>query len=305
VSHRFGFAGTSDYAADCLRRLVVEGIEPAFVLTQPDRPAGRNRRLTAPPAALAARELGLTVIAPEHAIDALPTIAAAGVAAVAICAYGQILPAALLAAVPWLNVHPSLLPRWRGAAPIERAILAGDTETAVAVIETTLALDAGPVVSVDRFPLEGLDAGAAMNRSLELGVPRLAAALRACAAGTLVSTPQREEGITYAHKLGAVDRPLDPAVGVRDALLRVRALAPHIGATIVLGGERLVVWRAERADVALEPGAVRADHGAIAVGFGDGALSLLELQAPGKRSLSAAALLRGWRKPLGPATGAG
>jgi methionyl-tRNA formyltransferase len=220
----------------------------------------------------------------------------------AICAYGQLIPAALLDAVPWINLHPSILPRWRGAAPVERAILAGDTETGVAVMMVTAELDAGPLVSLDRFPL-GVedDAGAVMARSLAIGVPRLAAALADPAAAARDAVPQEAGGVTYAAKLTADDRRLDPAGPVAVAHRRVRALSPHIGAVLELGGERFTVWAAWPTDDAVAAGAVIADDGRVVAGFADGALELVRLQAPGKRAMTAAELLRGWRRPLGPA----
>jgi methionyl-tRNA formyltransferase len=302
VRDTLGFAATSVYGADCLRRLVTAGAAIRVVLTQPDRPAGRRRRPTPPPAAEAARELGLPLLQPERAGDALADLQTAGVRAMGICAYGQLIPDALLAALPWVNLHPSALPRWRGAAPVERTILAGDTETAAAVMAVVRELDAGPIAALEPFPVAPrATAGDVMTRSLELGVPPLAAALTAAAAGELATTPQASDGVTYAHKLTADDRLLDPAEPVALADRRVRALAPHIGAALVVGGQRVLVWRAEPAAVALAPGAVAADGGRLVVGFADGALELLDVQAAGKRTMAAAELLRGWRGPVGPA----
>jgi methionyl-tRNA formyltransferase len=306
VSDRLGFAATSAYGAECLRRVVAAGAPIEIVLTQPDRPAGRSRRPTAPPAADAARELGLPVLQPERAVDAAAELRAAGVAAMGICAYGQLLPDELLAAFPWVNLHPSALPRWRGAAPVERAILAGDTTTAAAVMAVVAELDAGPVATMVPLEIGPRDnAGDVMERSLELGAPPLAAALSAAAAGSLATTPQAAVGVTYAHKLTADDRRLDPHGPVLDADRRVRALAPHIGAAILLAGERCIVWRAAPAVAELGAGEVSGTDGRLLIGFADGALEIDEIQPAGKRSMAAGELLRGWRGPLGPATRAG
>ncbi len=279
------------------------GTPIALVLSQPDRPAGRRRQPTPPPVAVAARELGLPLVQPERAGEAAPAVEDAGLAAMAICAYGQLVRPPLLDALPWLNLHPSLLPRWRGAAPVERALMAGDAETGVAIMELVPALDAGPVAALERWPVgPDDDAGAVMGRALELGVPLLARALDAAAAGRLAAVPQSEEGVTYAEKLVRADRLLDPTQPARASHDRVRALSPHIGAQLRLGGQDVVVWRTERTGETLPPGEVAADGRRILVGFADGALAVAELQAPGKRRLDAATFLRGWRGALGPAT---
>jgi methionyl-tRNA formyltransferase len=275
------------------------------VLTQPDRPAGRRRVPTPPPVAVAAGELGLELLQPERARDAADALS--GFRAVALCAYGQLVPASLLALAPWLNLHPSLLPRWRGAAPVERAILAGDAETGVCVMRLVEALDAGGILSRQAFPIAPRDdAGAVMARALELGVPALAVALAAAASGADVDgTPQVEAGVTYAEKLERADRLLDPAEPVAVADRRVRALSPHVGAVLALGGVPAIVWRATVVDAALEPGAVARADRTLLCGFSGGALSLDLVQLPGKRALPAAELLRGLRRELGPATRAG
>lgn len=303
MSDALGFAATSAYGADCLRRTVAAGADVRVLLTQPDRPAGRSRRPTPPPAVAVARELGIDVLQPERAADALPGLEAAGVRAMGICAYGQLLPTPLLDALPWVNLHPSALPRWRGAAPVERAILAGDTSTAAAVMAVVPELDAGPVAALLPFGIGARDdAGAVMERSLDLGAPPLARALAQAAAGELQADPQADDGVLYAHKLTAADRLLDPARPRADADRRVRALSPHIGAAIALAGERFVVWRASPVADELDEGQVLAGDGRIVVGFADAALSLELLQPPGKRPMEAAELLRGRRTPLHPAT---
>jgi methionyl-tRNA formyltransferase len=302
VSHGLGFAATSAYGAECLRRVVAAGAEIRVVLTQPDRPAGRNRRPTPPPAAGVAAELGIPLLQPERAADALPDLRTAGVAAMGICAYGQLLPPTLLDAFPWVNLHPSALPRWRGAAPVERAILAGDTSTAAAVMAVVQELDAGPVAASIPFGIGARDnAGDVMERSLDRGAPQLAVALAQAAAGTLRTMPQATDGVLYAHKLTAADRLLDPRGSVTDADRRVRALAPHIGAALLLAGERFVVWRAVPVGDTVATGDVAAADGRLLVGFADGTLEIETIQPGGKRAMAAGELLRGRRGPLGPA----
>lgn len=274
------------------------------MVSQPDRPAGRNRRPTPPPVAALAQELGLPLVQPERAIDAHDALARLRPAAIAICAYGQILPPELLQIAPWLNLHPSLLPRWRGAAPIERALMAGDVETGVAVMRTEAELDAGPVVDLERFAIgPDDDAGELERRALELGVPALVRALAAAQAGTLDWVPQAADGVTYAAKLERADRLIDPlADGALETANRVRALRPRLGALLALDGETTVVWRVAPTQEPLAPGEVRTVGEALAIGLWGGSLLVTELQSPGKRALPAADWLRGRRTPPTAAT---
>jgi methionyl-tRNA formyltransferase len=291
---RIAFFGTSAFAAGALERLVREdGIDVAAVVSQPDRRAGRGRRSATPPAAAAARELGLPVIQDEHASEHPP-----GVDAGAVVAFGQILRPPLLGAYPLYNLHPSLLPRWRGAAPIERAIMAGDRETAAAVIELVAELDAGPVHGLERFPIApGDDAGAVAGRALDLGVPLLAAALRGETSGH-----EQEGEPTYAHRIGPEDRRIDwgrPAAEIAD---RVRALSPHIGARAELDGLPVTVWRATAVDGEGEPGEVTAAGDALQIAAATGAVDIRALQPAGKRRMTAAEFLRGRQTPPARAT---
>ena len=291
---RIAFFGTSAFAAGALERLVREdGIDVATVVSQPDRRAGRGRRAATPPAAVAARELGLPVVQEERASERPPAVEAG-----AVVAFGQILRPPLLGAYPLFNLHPSLLPRWRGAAPIERAIMAGDRETAAAVIELVAELDAGPVHGLERFPIgPGDDAGAVAERALDLGVPLLAAALRGETCGRA-----QEGDPTYAHRIGPDDRRVDwsrPAAEIAD---RVRALSPHIGARAELDGLPVTVWRAAAAAGAGTPGAVTGGGESLRIGAGEGVVEVRELQPAGKRRMSAAEFLRGRPTPPARAT---
>jgi methionyl-tRNA formyltransferase len=237
---RLAVAATAPLGADVLEQLAAAH-EIAYLLTRPDAPRGRGRRVASPPAKEAAERLGIPVRQPER--PELPE----PVDAVVVCAYGLLIPQSLLDQTLWLNVHPSLLPRWRGAAPVERAILAGDEETGVTIHETVAALDAGPIAAQERFPIGDDDAGAIVERS---------AAVAARLLGDVLPrpsfSPQPEEGVTYAAKIGPEDRELhldDPL----DAWRRVRALSPHIGAWTTLNGRRVTVWRARLADGAFVP----------------------------------------------------
>ena len=296
---RVGFAGTNAWAALALARLVAApGIEIALVVSQPDRPAGRGRKPAAPPVAVAARELGLELAQPERAAGALPLLTASGVEAVALIAYGALVPRALLDALPFVNLHPSALPRWRGAAPVERALMAGDGEGAVAAMLLVEELDAGPVAALECFAIgPDDDAGVVYDRALELGLPPLARALADAAAGRLATVPQVGEP-TYAAKIVAEDRRLDAAFPARTLHDRVRALSPHIGARLALEGAPHVIWRTAVRASGPPAGGLERMGDALVLGCGDGALELLELQPPGGRRMGAAAWLRGLRGEL-------
>jgi methionyl-tRNA formyltransferase len=227
---RFGVAATAPFGADVLERLAARH-DVAFVLTRPDAPAGRGRRLAAPAAKLVADRLGLPVLQPER-----PQIEP--VDAMIVAAYGLLIPEALLEEALWLNVHPSLLPRWRGAAPVERAIMAGDAETGVSIHRTVKELDAGPIAAQAAFVIEDEDdAGRVYARGAELAADLLEGVL---AEEEPHFEPQADEGATYADKIAAEDRELDLA-DPEHAVRVVRALSPHIGARARLDGRDLLV----------------------------------------------------------------
>jgi methionyl-tRNA formyltransferase len=294
---RVAFFGTSAFGAGALHRLAAQpGIDIVAVVSQPDRPAGRGRRTAAPPVATAAAELGLQLIQSGQASTDPP---AADVGAVV--AFGQILRPPLLGRYALFNLHPSLLPRWRGAAPIERALMAGDTETGVAVIELVAELDAGPVHALERFRVgPDDDAGAVAARALDLGVPLLAQALR----GETTGREQVGE-VTYAAKIEPGDRHIDwrtPATAVAD---QVRALSPHIGARAELDGRPVTFWKAH-VTVTPEgsvPGtATVGGTESLQIACGVGAVEVLELQPSGKRRMAVGEYLRGLRTPPARAT---
>ncbi len=260
---RIAVAATAPFGADVLERLAARN-EIAFLLTRPDAPQGRGRRLAAPPAKEAAERLGIPVHQPAR-----PELPPDAVELVVVCAYGLLIPESILGEALWVNVHPSLLPRWRGAAPVERAILAGETETGVTIHRTIKELDAGPIAAQESFPIgPDDDAGAVYARAAELAATLLERALP-----DPVFEPQPAEGATYADKIGPADRELDLSDPV-DAWLRVRALSPHIGARAELAGRRVTVWRA------------RLDQGVFVP---------LEIQPEGRRRMSYEEFLRGVR----------
>jgi methionyl-tRNA formyltransferase len=226
---RIGVAATAPLGADVLERLAATH-DVAFLLTRPDAPRGRGRKLAAPPAKEAALALGIPVHQPEK--PELP----ADVDRVVVAAYGLYIPPRLLERSLFLNVHPSLLPRWRGAAPVERAILAGDDQTGVTIHETVAELDAGPIAAQETFAIGEMDAGEVFARAGET-----AAALLDRVLDEPAFEPQHGEG-TYAEKIGPDDRRLDLDDPV-DAWRRVRALSPHIGAWAELHGRRVTIWR--------------------------------------------------------------
>ena len=283
------FLGTSGFAAAVLERLADSPHRPQLVVTRPDRPAGRGRRLSAPPVADAARALGLELDQPAsvNADEARERIAAAAPDVVIVCAFGALIREPLLSDYEMLNVHPSLLPRWRGAAPVERAIMAGDEETGVCIMRVTAALDSGDVFRMGREPIAPDDTYGTLT-------PRLQALSADLLLGVLderpEAVPQTEDGVTYAEKIGPADRTLDPAApaAVNDRV--VRALSPHIGARVALPGDgaMLGVLRA----AVREPGAageLRVEDGRLFLG----GLELLEVQPAGGRPMDAAAYLRG------------
>lgn len=293
------YLGTSSFAVAVLERLAASAHRPVLVVTRPDRPRGRGRALAPPPAADAARALDIPLAQPEsvNAPEALEQITAAEPEAVCICAYGGLIKEPLLSAYPMFNVHPSLLPRWRGAAPVERAIEAGDPETGVSIMRPTAELDAGPVCLQRAEPIHADDDYGALARRLE----RLSGGLLVEALDTGPDfREQPREGVTYAEKIEAADRRLDPSFDPAALERRVRALTPHIGAFAELdGGERLGVRGATvtRDGPGAQPGALVAAGERLFLGCHGGALELLEVQPPGKRAMPATDWLRG--RPAG------
>jgi methionyl-tRNA formyltransferase len=285
------YLGTSPFAVAVLERLAASDHRPQLVVTRPDRPRGRGRKLQAPPVADAARELGIEVIQPEsvNSDEARAAISAARPDAVAICAFGAYIREPLLSEHPMWNVHPSLLPRWRGAAPVERAIMAGDTETGVTIMRPTAEMDGGPVCLVGTEEIRpDDDYGSLAGRLQALGGELLVRAFDELP--EFVEQPL--DGVTLADKIGPEDRRLDPAMGATALERRVRALTPHIGAFIDRE-PRLGVRRAAVAEARAEEGELAERDGHLLYGTADGALELLEVVPAGSRPMDAASYLRG------------
>jgi len=299
---RTAYLGTSEFAAAVLRRLAGSDHRPALVVAPPDRRKGRGRHSGPPPAADAARELGLELLQTEDVNEeaALGRIRAAGPAAIAVCAFGQLIREPLLSEWPMLNVHPSLLPRWRGAAPIERAIIAGDERTGVSVMRVTAGLDSGPVALREEVPIAPEDDFEGLSDKLaRLGGELLVEALDELERGELGFDAQDDEQATYAEKIGAAERRLDPGRPAAELARTVRALTPHVGAYLELGGDgRLGVRRARAVDVNVKQGEMKAEWGALLLGCCRGALRLEVVQPSGGRPMAADAYLRGHPVPV-------
>ena len=294
---RILFAGTPDFAVASLRKLISRGFPPVAVFTQPDRPAGRGREPQASPVKQAALAAGIPVHQPPslREDEAREEIASLKPDLMVVVAYGLILPAAILE-IPvhgcW-NIHASLLPRWRGAAPIQRAIEAGDGETGVCIMQMDTGLDTGPIIHQERITLDGSETGGSLHdRLAALGADTLLICLRRLTGGErLRPIAQPGRGVSYAGKLDKREARIDWSEPAALLERRVRAFDPWPVAWCSIAGERTRIWRAAviRDSAGLSPGSViRADRRGIDVATGRDTLRLLELQPPGKRRMSAA-----------------
>ena len=280
------YIGSSDFSLRVLAAAAPQ-LAPALVVTRAPAAKGRGRHVAPTPLAAGARELGLAVVEPARLADAAEQIAAVAPDLVVLCAYGGMVREPLLSRYEILNVHPSLLPRWRGAAPIERAIMAGDALTGVSLMRLVAELDAGPVCRAAAVPIETEDDyGTLSARLADLGGALVATAL----AGPREYLEQELDGVTYAEKLTPADRELDPERPAVELERRVRALHPHVGARLPGG---LGVLAARLATRTTPAGALAAQDGRLYYGATPGALELLRVQPPGGRAMDAAAYLRG------------
>jgi methionyl-tRNA formyltransferase len=294
------YLGTSAFASSVLRRLAESSHRPTLVVTPPDSRRGRGRKTQPPPVAQAARDLALDLIQVEsvNADDARERIAAAAPDIGAICAFGQLIREPLLSELELLNVHPSLLPRWRGAAPIERAILAGDGRTGVAIMRLTAGLDSGPVALAQEVEIGARDFGELSAELANMGGELLVRALDLRARGELEFRDQDDAQATYAEKIEAGERRLDPGASAVELERRVRALSPHVGAYLELaGGERLGVTRGHVGEGEIAAGELVVGDGELLLGCADGVLAITRVKAAGKREMDAADFLRGHEPP--------
>ncbi|HEX6707541.1 MAG TPA: methionyl-tRNA formyltransferase [Albitalea sp.] len=307
---RVAFAGTPEFAQEALARLHAARFDIPLVLTQPDRPAGRGMKLQASPVKAFAVEHGIPIVQPrslrldgkfpDDAKAAREALEAARAEVLVVAAYGLILPPWVLELPPrgCINIHASLLPRWRGAAPIHRAIEAGDATTGITIMQMDAGLDTGDMLLVEPMTIRPDDTTASLHDRLAvLGGRLVVEALEMAACGGLPRTPQPDEGITYAHKIEKSEAQVDwrqPALQIER---RIRAFDPFPGATTTLDGEALKLWRASIETGAGTPGEVlHAGDDGLVVACGEGALRLLELQRPGGKRIAARQWLQG--RPL-------
>ena len=295
------FAGTPEFAASALQALIDAGHDIALVLTQPDRPAGRGMKLKASPVKTLALAHGLPVSQPLtlKTAEAQAEIAAVGAEVMVVAAYGLILPKAVLE-MPTrgcLNIHASLLPRWRGAAPIHRAIEAGDAETGVTIMQMDVGLDTGDMLLTVREPIHADDStGSLHDRLAAQGAQAMVAALAQLDA--LSPQPQPAEGVTYAEKIGKAEAQLDWSLPAEVLHRKIRAFNPFPGTSTLAGGEALKIWQAQLADGAGAPGEVlAADADGVRIACGSGALLATQLQAAGGKRLAAREFLAGHSLP--------
>jgi len=293
------FAGTPEFAAQALAAILDAGFAVPLVLTQPDRPAGRGMKLTASPVKQLALARGLAVDQPERLRTPAQRAAlqAAAPDVLVVAAYGLLLPPEVLTLprLGCINIHASLLPRWRGAAPIHRAIQAGDRQSGITIMQMDEGLDTGPILLARSTPILPEDtAGSLHDRLAALGADLVVEALRRLPEG-LPATPQPQQGVTYAAKISKAEAALDWRRPAAELARAVRAFNPFPGAQGRLGGTTLKIWQAQPADLSGEPGKVLASSPeGIVVACGEGALRLTELQRPGARRMTAREFLAGF-----------
>ena len=296
------FAGTPEFAAQSLSAILTAGHQVELVLTQPDRPSGRGMALRPSPVKALALASGIEVFQPLSLKDpvAQERLRAVDAEVMVVAAYGLILPQAVLDLPRYgcINIHASLLPRWRGAAPIQRAILAGDTETGVCIMQMEAGLDTGPVLLSDHLPIAPDEtAGLLHDKLADLGARLIVKALGRL---PLPASPQSDTGITYAAKIEKAEALLDWRLSAEELERKVRAFNPFPGASTTLEGTQVKIWRAIAVRGAAAPGTIlAADRNGIVVACGEGALCLGELQKAGGKRLSAAQFLTGNALPEG------
>jgi methionyl-tRNA formyltransferase len=299
------FAGTPEFAVPALAALIAAGHQVVMVLTQPDRPAGRGMKLKASPVKVLAEQHQLNVFQPETLKDvaAQARIAEVNADVMIVAAYGLIIPTVVLNMPRFgcYNIHASLLPRWRGAAPIHRSLLAGDAETGVTIMEVVPALDAGAMVSKGVVTITETDTTQSLHDALSAtGAKLMVAAMTTLEAdGVLPATPQDESLVTYAHKLEKSEAAIDWQKSAVEISRQVRAFNPFPVAQSLLKGEVCRIWMATSQAGKANPGEVVSLQDGVLVGCGEGLLHITELQAPGGKRLSAQAFVQGHNLKVG------
>ena len=301
------FAGTPDFAAAALKAIAAAGFEIPLVLTQPDRPKGRGMQLTASPVKQAALELGLTVAQPEklrNNAETLQMLKDTGADVMVVAAYGLILPQEVLDTPKHgcLNIHASLLPRWRGAAPIQRAIEAGDAETGVCIMQMDIGLDTGDVVSEHRYAIQPTDTANEVHDALMgLGAEAIVADLqRLQAEGRLNAVKQPEEGVTYAQKLSKEEARIDWNESADIIERKIRAFNPVPAVWVEYQGKPMKIWRAEAVAQQGRAGEVLScSADGLVVACGENALKITELQPSGSKRMPIAAFAAGHKIEVG------
>jgi methionyl-tRNA formyltransferase len=302
-SLRIAFMGTPDFAVSALRALCETGHDIAAVYCQPPKPAGRGQQVQKTPVHLAAEELGIPVYTPKTLRDAgeQEKFRALNLDVAVVAAYGLILPQAILDTPKkgCINIHASLLPRWRGAAPIQRCLLAGDNESGITIMQMEAGLDTGPMLLQTHIPITVFTTAQSLHDELaKLGAQMIVESLALLMDGGLRSTPQQEDGATYAAKLTRDDGRIDWTHPAAQIERQVRALTPWPGCFFTAGGETIKLLAATYApEQHGAPGTLLDEHFTIACG--EGALRLASVQRPGKKPIDGASLLRGMRAPLG------
>ena len=300
---RFIFMGTPDFALWSLQRIMEAGHNPVCIYTQPPRPSGRGQQVLESPVLKFAKLHGLTIETPQNLKDALAgkVLRSKTADVIVVSAYGLILPAEIVenTAIPCINIHASLLPRWRGAAPIQRAIMAGDDSTGITIMRMSKGLDTGPIIASRKIAIGNDNAGAVHDRVAKLGSEMIVECLDELSKGKLHTTPQATEGITYAHRLHPSDEVIDWKRSAREILLQIRALSPKPGASFRNSGDKWKVFSAEASSSCSggAPGQVLDKD--LTIACGHGTLQPQMIQRPGRKPLPAADVLRGAPVPVG------
>jgi methionyl-tRNA formyltransferase len=298
---KVAFAGTPEFAREALQAILKAGFEVSLVLTQPDRPAGRGMKLQASPVKQLALEHGIAVAQPtslrldgkypDEARAAQAALQAAQPDVMVVAAYGLILPQWVLdlPRLGCLNIHGSLLPRWRGAAPIHRAIEAGDAETGITIMQMDAGLDTGDMLLIEKDAIRPEDTTAILHdRLAHLGGRLIVEALEMAACGGLTATPQPSEGVNYAHKVDKAEAAIDWSLPANTLARRVRAFDPFPGCTFALGEQTIKLWSASVVQASGQPGEVlQAQGDTLVVACGEQALALHTLQRPGGKRIAA------------------